>query len=402
MMVRYGLTINSNRFIFILSSLITAWSLSPCRAQNNPSGFSDSPEFIDPVKPEALDFLSADLSIPREKAMQAYEKKDYTIAARYFLFLLHHKYDDPISLYSLASCYAQLGKPEPAAKTLLQLLNCGFSDVQLLLNDPNFNRVRNSPPFDGLMRNVKAWGENLGELLWVESRSLTRCRLKLPDSYDPSKSYPLVIGLHGWCNKCEDFMSVAGAMRKPHFLFAAPETPYLLPSDIVRRKPCYSWDFYVEDKALWQRADPLVADNIINVVKEIKQRYRINRVYLLGHSQGVSYAYLTAMTHPDLINGVVCFAGYLPTEILSEDLLRNAAPRVRVYIAHGKQDRSVDPEESRKARKILEKLDFSVVYQEFEGGHELPAPAVEDAQKWIERIEETEAKAPLQNDPQIQ
>jgi phospholipase/carboxylesterase len=194
---------------------------------------------------------------------------------------------------------------------------------------------------------------------------------------------PLLVALHGRGGNADEFANLWEALREPRPVLAVPQAPY--PVLITGATPSVGWSWFVpaKDEKLWQRADPFAVEHVLRVISDLQGVRATGPVYLLGFSQGVSLAYMAALQAPERVAGVIAFAGRLPVESLSQEALRAAAPTLRVFLAHGTEDRAIKPKESRDARERLEALGYSVVYREFEGGHQLSAELLREAQQWM-------------------
>jgi phospholipase/carboxylesterase len=222
------------------------------------------------------------------------------------------------------------------------------------------------------------------ETVFMEARILCPVLLRVPPEVSGSAP-PLLIGLHGKGAAAAGFLPVWEAFRRPRPLLAVPEAPYPLLLDGGRLG--WSWDFPSTDRRLWERADPEVARYILEVAREVSTKHRVGGVYLLAHSQGVSYAYMAMVEDPALVRGVIAFAGILPEELMPDERLAPAAGKTRIFIAHGRQDQAINIKSSRDAKDRLERLGFAVTFREFEGGHTLPAEVLREAQEWVAAIE---------------
>jgi len=220
------------------------------------------------------------------------------------------------------------------------------------------------------------------EVFFAEARILSPVRVRVPDSKKEGRP-PLVVGLHGRGGTAQALAGVWEAFRDPKPVLVVPEAPYPLLVRAEQSTMGWSWDFPSSDRTLWAQADPLVVRYVLDVAREARKKHVTGGVYLLGHSQGVAYAYMAAVQDPDLVSGIIAFAGILPSEVLSEDSLRAVAGKLRVFIAHGQQDEALDPKESKRAKDILSRLGFSVTYREFQGGHGLSSDALRQAQAWM-------------------
>lgn len=222
---------------------------------------------------------------------------------------------------------------------------------------------------------------------YVEAKKLLDCRVYLPEDFDSAREYPLVIALHGYGGS-PDIMSGLWTYFDDHdFILALPEAPYAFPGNGVKSGTRFSWDFKGQARDLWQDADPWVYEYILRVAKDLSGEYPVSRTILLGHSQGVAYAYAAAFHSAGAIEGVICFAGRLPETnlypwLLDEEALRSGSG-LRVFIAHGKADPVVADEVSLAAAEKLRKNGCDVEVHLFEGGHVISRAALRRAFEWF-------------------
>ncbi len=218
---------------------------------------------------------------------------------------------------------------------------------------------------------------------YYETPHVMKCRVHLPEGYDPAKTYPLLIALHGRGGSAQDFDRLWERQARAQCLFVTPEGPYVLPFEQRRDIPGYSWYLLVNDRSIWAMADPLGITAMTNTVAEIKANYRVGPVYILGFSQGASLAYEAALRHPDIFSGVLAIAGIYPGEFIRPEDLGKALPTLRIFIAHGSSDPALPMAESEKSRTLLEKAGFTVTFQTFKGGHTLPDDLFQKILAWI-------------------
>jgi predicted esterase len=115
----------------------------------------------------------------------------------------------------------------------------------------------------------------------------------------------------------------------------------------------------------------------------LKDRYNISGVYLLGHSQGASTAYVAGIERHQLFDGIVAIAGSLNTYWLSDTTL-TAGNDLHVLIVHGKNDRTFRFVEAISARRLLENHGYDVTLIEHNGTHALPDKGkMKQIAKWI-------------------
>ncbi|OGV52056.1 MAG: hypothetical protein A2017_03640 [Lentisphaerae bacterium GWF2_44_16] len=117
----------------------------------------------------------------------------------------------------------------------------------------------------------------------------------LPSDLDKDKKYDLVIGLHGH-----------GSDRKQFAFDKRPECAsfreFAAKHDMIAVTPDY------RAKTSWM--GPSAEADLVQIIKEIKAKYKINKVFLVGGSMGATSALTFATLHPDMIDGITSMNGH--------------------------------------------------------------------------------------------
>ncbi len=192
-----------------------------------------------------------------------------------------------------------------------------------------------------------------------------RLSLSIPQSYEPTKQYALVVCLHGAGFTGEAYLDRWKSRLGEEYILACPTYP------------AGAW--------FTRRAEDLV----LATVQLVRERYRIdpNRIFLSGMSNGGIGAWLIGMHHAQL------FAGLAPMASGIDDVLFPFLENLRttpVYIIHGSQDQVMPVELSRKLAGELKHLDYPFIYREHDrthamaGGHFFPREELPDLVKWFD------------------
>lgn len=333
-----------------------------------------------------LDFLEINLSQKSFEAKLEFERKKFKEASKKYLEILYHKPSDITTLYSLARCYAFLKKPELAAKALTHAIDAGLNDLSSLIYDSTWVTIKNNEKFKIVLELALRLQKERGESFYGECKIFIKGRLRQPDSYDSTKTYPLIIALHGSGGNAESYMSIRDRMGATDIFFAAPQGAYTRKL-LELNSPSYSWFPLVNDRKLWEKADPLVIEYILSVIKDFKTRYRISGVYLLGHSQGGALAYLIGIQRPDVINGIICYGAQNPKEFISALEIKKASSMLPIFISHGWSDASADFNNALETKNMFIQFGYNVTFKPFDGGHWLDTQTLIEAKNWIDSIE---------------
>jgi len=197
-----------------------------------------------------------------------------------------------------------------------------------------------------------------------------RLSLSIPQSYEPTRDYALVVCLHGAGFTGEAYLDRWKSRLGEGYILACPTYP------------AGAW--------FTRRAEDLV----LATVQMVQKRYRIdpNRIFLSGMSNGGIGAWLIGMHHAPL------FAGLAPMASGIDDVLFPFLENLRTtptYIIHGSQDQVTPVELSRKLAGELKNLGYPYIYREHDrthamaGGHFFPREELPDLVKWFDNQRRT-------------
>jgi len=219
--------------------------------------------------------------------------------------------------------------------------------------------------------------------------SLQPYAVYIPPAFDPARSYPLVVSLHGGgSNHVLNLRRVFGKGNKPDEPDdeAMKYFPPLPDADVIVASPCARGTMGYAG---------LAEKDVFRVIEEVKKCYPIDedRLYLTGHSMGAGGTWQIALEHPDMFAAIACVSGVTDSKEAAKyyvmvkrkwglyerawwaairdilPLLDNAR-HFPVFCYHGEDDPYVHPHHSREAVARLKELGYEVSYTEFPGvGH---------------------------------
>lgn len=106
---------------------------------------------------ENIDFTTINIDSLNAAATQAYYDGDYQKAADLYINYMQHDIKNGSVCYNLACCYGLLGNDSLATKYLRYAYENGFTDIKHIKSDPDFEKVKDSEIFYGL---IKELGKN--------------------------------------------------------------------------------------------------------------------------------------------------------------------------------------------------------------------------------------------------
>lgn len=214
--------------------------------------------------------------------------------------------------------------------------------------------------------------------------------IELETGPDPRYS---VIWMHGLGADGGDFEPVIPALglpRSPAVRFIFPHAPYRAVTcnagyvmrawyDIVSLAP-HSRQI---DEAGLLDSRALVRQLI---EREAERGVPAERVILAGFSQGGAVAYLTGLTHPEPLAGIIALSTYLPSPGLLIDGFEEANRRTPVFAAHGTHDDVVAPELGRQAVELLRQLGIEPEWHDYPLPHSVSLEEIADIGQWLGAI----------------
>lgn len=191
-----------------------------------------------------------------------------------------------------------------------------------------------------------------------------RYGLYVPPGYDPSRSYPLIICLHGAGFDGDTYLDRWQPRLGEDYLLACP----------TRAEA--DW---------WSRQGE---ELVLAVLSEVSHTYHVDpdRVFLTGMSNGGIGTYLIGLNHTDRFAALIPMAGALPKALFP--LLDNAK-NTPFYIIHSSKDQVMPVQYSRDVAAYLKQNGSPVIYREHDrvhpmaGGHYFPREELPDLLTWL-------------------
>jgi len=188
-----------------------------------------------------------------------------------------------------------------------------------------------------------------------------------------------LILLHGVGSNEQDLFSLAQLMPD-NYLVISPRGPVTLGEG---RYAWYQVDFSSGAPVINAQQEEKSRALILDFVRQVKQQYAVEEVYLGGFSQGAIMSYSIGLTHPKEISGVLSFSGRILQEIRPHVVEDDALKQLAVFIAHGTQDHTLPVHYAREAKAYLEQLGVQLSYHELEMGHQINNQVLAETLAWL-------------------
>jgi poly(3-hydroxybutyrate) depolymerase len=204
---------------------------------------------------------------------------------------------------------------------------------------------------------------------FAEAGEIMPYRLIVPESYDGSKAFPLIVALHGrGGNQDTMAMRPSGLMQR-----LARQHGYIVASPMGYR-PDGGYGGITTAAPLTNasriRASQLSEQDVMNVLERVVAEYRIDadRIYLAGHSGGGGGAWRLGSKYPERWAAIAPIATLNTLEL--DDLRRMR--HIPVRVSHGDADALATVESARTMVARMRSLGMTHEYFEVPGGpHDL-------------------------------
>lgn len=193
--------------------------------------------------------------------------------------------------------------------------------------------------------------------------------LFVPSSYDASREWPLIVGLHGlgrpydWIMSYEGYVDLA---ERDGYILVTPKG-YHPRGWYGSRGPGVPRMLRGADAAgLPENLGALAEQDVMNVLRLVREEFNVDddRIYLWGHSMGGAGTYHLAAKHPHVWAALGVAA---PAPSVSPDQLASFR-HIPIIVLQGDQDRSTPVTGARRWVAMMRELGMEHVYVEVEGG----------------------------------
>jgi predicted peptidase len=168
-------------------------------------------------------------------------------------------------------------------------------------------------------------------------------RILFPKNYDPAKSYPLLIFLHGIGERGSDNEQ---QLRWGASLFQADSVREQYPAFVIFPQ-CQAGHYWFDS---WG------TETLKGLVDSISGKYKTDKTFIGGLSMGAYGTYAMVSQYPGLFNGAVAIAGDGDTRKAT------AMAKTKWRIFAGKLDHIVSSDKSEKMAAALKKSGASVAF----------------------------------------
>jgi predicted esterase len=295
------------------------------------------------------------VQVAQREFNEAYRQGDWVRAIEVGHELVTMLPGRPVLLYNLACVYALDGDTSAALLWLDRAAADGFFAVDQLETDADLDAVRDRPGYAKVRAIVEANQRRRQSELHAAAAE-TPILVVPPKKYDRKRPAPLIIVLHGYGDRPDNYPRLWGGVANDAGAILA------VPRGGRQVGRGFGWSGVDEADAVLER-----------ILKETGEAFEIDRsrIVVTGFSQGAFIAMALGVRHPELLAGVIPMAGAYIPEIDAPPPPRGHGPRY--YFMAGSLDNKVT--DMRLAARDFEAAGYPVTLRVLPGiGHVFPRP----------------------------
>ena len=195
-------------------------------------------------------------------------------------------------------------------------------------------------------------------------------------------AYPTLVLLHGRGDSAAGIAPLAYEFQRDDLLVLSVQAPLELGGVMAGG---YEWYRLREPRSLDEATLRASLDALAEFLDTVKGAYPVDleRVVLLGFSQGAVMALGAQALRPDSVAGVIALSGYFPIEVESEADSLVGRP---AFVAHGVYDDIIPVEAGRRTRDLLDRHGVDQTYREYRMAHQVSAEEMAEARAWLNHL----------------
>jgi len=314
---------------------------------------------------------------------------------------------DAQAFVHLASCQARMGKDSAVIFALEQSLQAGLNEVFLIEQDTILRQFIQSKSQLAMNLSSAFWGsdnawtaliqnaqeqsdQRLFPIGFAEQKRLARYRILFPKNYDSTKTYRVILLLHG--NGLEPVFMLKWAERielKNHIIIA-PEAPYVKFKESIQsgamKLSGRGEDHFFPD-SLQEDVINQTAEWYVSTLNHAKKTLPISDdpQIVMGFSQGGFFASVLMSRYPESFSSAITLCGSMfPEGRIEENLSKVKSLNRDILLVHGLQDKTVPISIAEDFAKQLSKAEINHTFIPFDGGHWPVDDLLDEIKDWIE------------------
>jgi phospholipase/carboxylesterase len=208
--------------------------------------------------------------------------------------------------------------------------------------------------------------------------------VELPDNYDTTKTYPLIVAIHGYGDNMGAYIGTNSQLRPEGAIGLYPESPFPFENE---GKIGWTWWLWADSASgMSQQSTKEQSINwILSCIDRVEKRYQVDTtaVFLFGFSQGGMLTYEIGVRYPKLFRGLIPAGGLLDYKFDSLHQFDTLCRHLPLRALHGAYDSMVDFNADKASNDTLRNRGMPAELLRYPAKHELTKEMMEDARDFI-------------------
>jgi phospholipase/carboxylesterase len=208
--------------------------------------------------------------------------------------------------------------------------------------------------------------------------------VELPDNYDSTKTYPLIVAIHGYGDNMGAYIGTNSQLCPEGAIGLYPESPFPFENE---GKIGWTWWLWADSASgmSQQSTKQQSIDWILSCMDKVETRYSVDKhaVFLFGFSQGGMLTYEIGVRYPERFRGLIPAGGLLDYKFDSLHQFDTLCRHLPLRALHGAYDSMVDFNADKASNDTLRSRGMPVELLRYPAKHELTKEMMEDARDFI-------------------
>lgn len=175
---------------------------------------------------------------------------------------------------------------------------------------------------------------------WIGSKNVVNLNspLKMVAHYKGNNIKNVIICLHGFGDNAANFASIANEINIDNALWLFPQGPRNYPMGVDGAQ----WFPLFNDPTEERRVSE---DSILQILYNVTEQCKLemNKVFLLGFSQGAAMAVHCGLKSKEKLSGIISLSGFILQPHVIKSSYSGMPIETPLYVAHGNQDQVIFP-----------------------------------------------------------
>jgi phospholipase/carboxylesterase len=212
--------------------------------------------------------------------------------------------------------------------------------------------------------------------------------VELPDDYDSTRTYPLIVAIHGYGDRMSAYVGTASRLYPEGAIGLYPESPFPFENE---GSVGWTWWLWADDSASGlshQSTKEQSINWILSCIDKVKAEYPVNTqaVFLYGFSQGGMLTYEIGIRYPGRFRGLIPAGGFLDFSFDSVHQFDSACRHLPLRALHGAYDSLVLFSADQASIDTLRNRGMPVELLRYPAKHEITLEMIEDARDFVRSL----------------